>query len=141
MTALDERFWSRVDASGDCWEWTGARHSGGYGHLGRDGTTHYAHRYAYEQLVGPIPSGQQLDHLCRNRVCVNPDHLEPVTRRANILRGYSPAARHARAEMCAQGHPLDGLRATNKRWCRACDRKNYDPARRAARYRASLEAA
>lgn len=82
----ERRFWSKVDASGDCWLWTGAPHLG-YGRFsrGRSGAT-YAHRVAYELLVGPIPDGLTLDHLCWNTLCVNPDHLEPVTRAENTRR-------------------------------------------------------
>lgn len=78
----EARFWSHVDAEGDCWEWTVSTGSHGYGQFavgGLGGTMVLAHRYAFELLVGPIPEGLTLDHLCRNKICVNPDHLEPVT--------------------------------------------------------------
>lgn len=74
----------RIDAEGDCWEWMGARNGTGYGNIESRG----AHRVIYEALVGPIPKGLDLDHLCRNPPCVNPDHLEPVTRSTNLLRGH-----------------------------------------------------
>lgn len=91
-----ERFWSKVDTSGICWEWTAAR-SDGYGQFkSGPGEPAGAHRWAYQYLVGPIPVGVQLDHLCRNRACVNPDHLEPVSQRENILRGYGGAGRTIR---------------------------------------------
>lgn len=67
----------------NCWEWQGAIHSGGYGVLGRE----YVHRLVYEELIGPVPEGLQLDHLCRNRRCCNPGHLEPVTQAENLQRG------------------------------------------------------
>lgn len=70
-----------------CWVWTGAKQSAGYGALRVDGRVVLAHRHAYEQAVGPIPAGLQLDHLCRVTDCVNPEHLEPVTNRENVLRG------------------------------------------------------
>lgn len=89
------RFWSKVNADGPCWEWTAAiGQTGGYGKYSlplNDGSGKgryvYAHRYAYEILVGPVDESLDLDHLCRNRKCVNPDHLEPVTRRENLRRG------------------------------------------------------
>lgn len=87
---LAERFWPKVDASGDCWEWTGARNPEGYGRIGagrRGSATLHAHRVAWELLVGPVPAHLELDHLCRNPRCVNPDHLEPVSRTENIRRG------------------------------------------------------
>jgi len=80
------RFWSKVDAEGDCWEWTGARSDKGYGHMRRADTIVAAHRFAWELLVGPIPDGLEIDHLCRKRKCVNPDHLEPVTHSENMRR-------------------------------------------------------
>lgn len=82
---------------GDCWEWTGALFQGtGYGQVWADGTTRLAHRVVYELLVGPIPVGLDLDHLCRNRSCVNPAHLEPVTRRVNVQRGWTAGRVHHR---------------------------------------------
>lgn len=91
---LWERFWEKVDASGDCWVWVGARKDNGYGHIflekREDGSskTGLAHRVSWELLVGEIPEGLDLDHLCRNRACVKPDHLEPVTRSINLRRGH-----------------------------------------------------
>lgn len=91
----EKRFWAKVDV-GDCWEWTATRHPQGHGMFTPPQSNPvYAHRFAYELLVGPIPPGLTLDHLCRNRGCVNPDHLQPVTQRVNVLRGDAPAARTA----------------------------------------------
>jgi len=83
------RFWARVDkaAPGGCWIWTGAVEGKGYGAPSINGVKRPAHRLAYEDLVGPVPEGLHLDHLCRVRRCVNPAHLEPVTSRENTLRG------------------------------------------------------
>lgn len=98
-----ERFWSRVVQTAGCWEWSGA-HSGGYGTTQRNQRTERAHRVAYELVVGPIPSGMELDHLCRNRGCVNPAHLEPVSHRENVLRGASPTVQRNLIGKCGNGH-------------------------------------
>lgn len=85
----------------DCWVWQAATHSGGYGVVRFKRKNYYAHRVMYEMFVGPIPDGMELDHLCRNRACVRPDHLEPVTTRENQRRGIHQALK----THCAQGHP------------------------------------
>ena len=129
-----ERFWSKVDASGDCWEWTGGVQRQGYGITYVDGPQRVAHRWAWENLVGPVPDGLVLDHLCRNKRCVNPDHLEPITNRENILRGYGITARNARKTECIHGHPLSGVNLfvwRGDRLCRTCHRerqRRYDEA-------------
>lgn len=87
-----------------CWQWTGPRLPSGYGTFGR---RNYAHRFAYETRHGAIPPGQEIDHLCRNRGCVNPAHLEPVTSRENQLRGNGFSGRNARKTHCKRGHALD----------------------------------
>lgn len=84
-----------------------------------------SHRYSYEELIGPVPTGLTLDHLCRNRACVNPSHLEPVTHRVNILRGESPSAKNAVKTHCPAGHRLAGEHlyirpATGVRACYTC---------------------
>lgn len=99
----DERFWEKVNASGVCWEWTGPMSTQGYGQffsVTRGGPRSMkipAHRWAYETLVGPIPDGLHMDHLCRNRCCVNPDHLEPVTPAENVRRGAAAKPRTVRS--------------------------------------------
>lgn len=86
-TPASVRFWRRVDRTDACWLWRGWINAKGYGHFGvNNRLTVKAHRWSYEQLVGPIPHGLTLDHLCRVRNCVNPAHLEPVTRAVNISR-------------------------------------------------------
>lgn len=100
---------STPEPNSGCWLWTGSVSKGGYGKVLIAGCkTGYAHRLLYEALVSPIPDGLDLDHLCRVRCCVNPGHLEPVTRKVNIHRGESPASQHARKTHCANGHPLSG---------------------------------
>lgn len=92
-----------------CWDWVGARDRHGYGCVGNGlrGGLQRAHRMMYERLRGPIPPGLELDHLCRNPACVNPDHLEPVDHRTNVLRGASPAAKAFHRPTCKRGHSLD----------------------------------
>ena len=107
---MTEKFWARVDGAGDCWLWTGATDHDGYGAFALKGHRKAkAHRFAYEELVGPIPVGLVLDHLCRNKPCVNPSHLEPVTIRENLRRGYRfrDGWEQWRDGYCKQGHRLD----------------------------------
>lgn len=116
----------------DCWEWVGSRSQDGYGvvtirdprKVGR-----YAHRVVYEALVGPIPEGLTIDHLCRNRGCVNPDHLEPVTVRENTLRGVGPTAINARKDRCVRGHLFASAKITGTGWrrCEECKRMPSRP--------------
>jgi len=136
-TPLVERLLRRVEiASTGCWEWTGRIHpSTGYGYLDILQVPRRAHRLMYEELVGPIPNGLDLDHLCRVRCCVNPDHLEPVTRGENTRRGLAgaqTAKRMAAISHCPQGHPYDetntyvGVQKSGhvNRRCRACHRES-----------------
>lgn len=83
-----------------CWLWLGAIAVHGYGKI----STRYAHRVSYETYRGPIPPGLQIDHLCRVRCCINPDHLEAVTAKENKARGFGPAAVHSRQTHCVNGH-------------------------------------
>src|SRR6266576_3456485 len=100
-----QRFWAKVDRRGseECWPWQ-ANRGRGYGNVWIAGRMYRAHRVAYELLIGPIPEGLTLDHLCRNRGCVNPAHLEPVTSRENTLRGEGISANNARKTHCKHGH-------------------------------------
>lgn len=121
-----DRFWAKVDKSGDCWLWQGAT-NGKYGRLRRDLVWHYAHRFAYELERGPIPEGMTIDHLCREKLCCNPAHLEVVTLRENILRSESASAIHARKKVCFKGHEFDRTRIKTNgrpvRWCSVCERE------------------
>lgn len=126
-----DRFWAKVAIAGpsDCWEWTGRTDGAGYGRFG-NGThgTVFAHRIAYMAVVGEIPTGKELDHLCRVRHCVNPAHLEPVTHRENTLRGYGLAGIAARNTECPSGHPFTEENTTTgpkgERRCRECNREH-----------------
>jgi hypothetical protein len=118
-----DRFWARVEQGPACWPWAGFRSPRGYGRFTIDGRGHQAHRIAYELVVGPIPDGLQLDHLCRNRGCVNPAHLEPVTSRENTLRGDTLPARNVTKTHCPAGHPLDSRKADGSRYCLTCNRE------------------
>jgi hypothetical protein len=102
---VEERFEAFVDRTEGCWNWTGALNWGGYGQWHpAPGVTVGAHRYAYELWTGPIPTGLHLDHLCRNRRCVKPEHLEPVSHATNVLRGDGVTAQNARKTHCRRGH-------------------------------------
>lgn len=117
-----------------CIEWTGRIDRYGYGQFGPGGRNVAnvgAHRWSYEHHVGPIPAGYQVDHLCRNRKCVNPDHLEAVTPRENVLRSASPASANARKTHCSEGHPLSGDNIYSypdsyKRVCKTCKKATSD---------------
>lgn len=90
-----------------CWVWQGKQNGQGYGRIGINYRVYMAHRVVYELYVGPIPKGKELDHLCRNRICVNPSHLEPVTRSVNLLRGVNVGAYHRNKKFCRHGHPFN----------------------------------
>ena len=122
-----ERFWPKVDRSEQtrCWPWLAAKTGWGYGSFDIKGRDYKAHRIAYELLIGPIPEGLTLDHLCRNRACVNPAHLEAVSMRTNLLRGVGPPAQNAAKTHCPAGHPYDLFNTRSyhgKRHCRTCSR-------------------
>jgi hypothetical protein len=126
-----------IDENG-CWNWTGTKNKG-YGSIcfyrrgGVGSREKLAYAAMYELKVGPVPNGLELDHLCRNRACCNPDHLEPVTHRENILRGESLFAQQARRTHCPNGHSYTGKNNRGERICHICIREKQCIALRRAR--------
>lgn len=125
------RFWPKVDKNGPngCWLWTAARQSSnGYGRFGISrGIVRFAHRVVWEMERGPIPDGYEIDHLCRNTSCVNPDHLEPVPPRTNKRRSLSWAGINARKTHCPKGHEYTAANTVvSKRGERSCRRCSTD---------------
>lgn len=123
--ALARLFEHRAIVNDGCWNWQGRKMRNGYGVICIWSGQRPTHRVAWEALREPIPDGMQIDHLCRNRLCFNPDHLEPVTQRENLLRGETVSGINARKTHCLRGHeliPENLYRGGNKRICRACTR-------------------
>lgn len=132
-----ERFLSKVQKTDGCWFWTAATNGKpGYGVFAFNRRQQLAHRVAYELFVGPVPDGLTLDHLCRVRNCVNPEHLEPVTLAENIDRGKAYRLRGADSIQgskthCPKGHPYDeantrirrGKKGGPERVCRTCEHR------------------
>jgi hypothetical protein len=117
------RFWTKVDKSGDCWEWTASRIDGyGQFRIGGGGSRNVkSHLVAYTWANGPVPSGMVIDHLCRNRACVNPDHMEVITPEENSTRGM--VSRHKTTEVCTNGHRWDDntlINPSGYRICKGC---------------------
>ncbi len=102
------RFDKKIARGKSCWNWIGATQSRGYGHMILRGKTKLAHRISYEHYVGKIPEGLTIDHICRNTLCVNPEHLQPKTQKDNNLCGISPTAINGRKKTCVNGHELSG---------------------------------
>ncbi len=127
-----QRFLTKVEIGEDHWLWKAACNSGGYGTFSWKGKSSFAHRFSYEHYVGDIPDGLDIDHLCRVRLCVNPEHLEAVTRTENLQRGdpekrkglYQRSKTH-----CPQGHEYSventGHSTGNRRYCKECKRLQY----------------
>jgi hypothetical protein len=125
--SLRARLRKNIKLDGDCWIWTQVLHEKGYGHFYFRGVILFVHRVSYILHVGPLPSWKemQLDHLCRNRACINPAHLELVTCRENLLRGETSTAERAARTICIHGHPLTSgnvrLNTQGHRRCKTCD--------------------
>lgn len=135
-----ERLMAKIQITPSCWIWKGQIRRDGYGNFRMYGKTFKAHRASYILHVGEIPAGLEIDHLCRNRTCVNPKHLEPVTKMVNFLRGESPPLINIFKTHCPKGHPYDAAntyiypvrtrrrgnhsrKANGGRYCRACNRQ------------------
>lgn len=120
-------FYSDISYNGTrCWEWKDRPDSHGYGQIRIGNKMRLVYQITYRLVKGPLPEGEEIDHLCRNTLCVNPDHLQSVTHRENVLRGISPHAKNAKKIFCKNGHPLWGDNARpfpsrpGHRVCRAC---------------------
>ena len=129
-----ERFWGKVEITSTCWLWNGSRNWTGYGMFSIGHQHILAHRFAYMTLIGLIPEGLELDHLCRTPACVCPEHLEPVTHKENTHRGFMALGGHpnSRKTHCKNGHPFLGehvrITTAGSRRCLTCKR-NYDALR------------
>ena len=139
-------FWQRVNKTDTCWLWTACTNHDGYGnfslHRGGRHWTMRAHRVAYELIVGEIPPGSVLDHICRVRHCVNPEHVRPASNRENVLAGIGRTAINARKTHCKNGHEFTDENTyryptRSIRECRTC-RAEANRKRRAAKAAALL---
>lgn len=115
-----EAFWVKVEKTRSCWNWIGHINPLGYGQTRWKDKTLYAHRVSFELKKGEIPKGLEIDHLCRNRRCVNPTHMEAVTRKINLLRGNTFQAINVAKTHCPKGHAYDYVDTYGKRRCRKC---------------------
>lgn len=128
-------FWKKVVKMKNCWNWVACKGQDGYGHLSVNGKNFRAHRISYMISNGEIPEGFQIDHLCRNTSCVNPKHLEAVTQRENIMRGFGITAQNLRKIYCINNHKFTNgntwfykEKGAIRRVCKACTKiktRNY----------------
>jgi hypothetical protein len=130
--AQAETFWAYVERSNSCWNWTASCDSKGYGQYAigtykpNSRRNARAHQVSYALTIGEVPENMVIDHLCRNRTCVNPAHMEVVTNKDNILRGVSPSSKHAIKTHCPYGHPYNDSNTrlnAGSRVCRTCHRQ------------------
>ena len=123
-----DKFWSKVDKTDSCWNWMGYKNKG-YGRFRLDKNLVLSHRFAYELVKGKIPTNKQIDHLCKNPSCVNPEHLEAVTQQENMRRSFCISTINAKKTHCPKGHELKGDNLTNYplrrgyRECKICTKK------------------
>lgn len=136
-TDYQSRFWTYVDKTETCWNWMGVT-SKGYGYFMKKQRLVSAHRESYIMLVGNIEDNLTIDHLCRNKACVNPEHMELVSMKENILRSNNPAAINARKTHCIRGHELKGrhlyIDKGGGRNCRTCNNMHHRVARKKLQY-------
>lgn len=126
IDSITSRFLSKIAIVGDCWVWCGGKYPNGYGRFAWSHNSVLAHIASYTLLVGEIPPGMEIDHTCKNVICVSPDHLEPVTSQENVRRSDSPCGRNARKTHCHRGHEFTNdntywIRG-RRRDCLACRR-------------------
>jgi hypothetical protein len=132
-----ERWYPRIRLTeGGCWRWTGCRDVAGYSRVNVNRSPRLLHRLMFESLCGPIREGLELDHVCRNRWCVNPEHLDPVTTQENLRRSFEATGHpNGRKTHCPKGHPYSEenthLRPQGWRTCRECSR--HRPKRKSRR--------
>lgn len=128
------RFWEKVQKTDTCWLWKAGHNAFGYGVFKWNDKMGLAHRWSYEQAKGPIPEGLEIDHLCRVRNCVNPDHMEAVTHRVNMFRAEAPNNILHRIRTCKNGHPINSENTARRKsgprkgqimYCKICWKNKY----------------
>jgi hypothetical protein len=143
MQTVEDRFWSKVDRTAYCWNWTAGTRASGYGSFYWNGKNWSAHRVSFTLTNGPIPEGLVIDHICRNTGCVRPEHLRAVTQRVNVMAGQTIPAAEASKTVCDNGHPLSGenLRIDVRGWrcCVTCEQARWERARQSPTWKHASE--
>ena len=118
-----DRFWSKVNKTNYCWIWTASVNEHGYGQFRFNGKTSKAHRVSYELIYGSIDAMLVIDHLCKNRLCVNPDHLDLTSQKENVRRGLAGKVNNPQTQKthCKRGHEFSGIRKDGARNCHKCN--------------------